>query len=90
MLLRLLIFAAAIYILYRLLSGDKKKKAQDQQQQAEKQYAAGEMVKDPVCGAYVSKDSEIRVREGDEVKRFCSYECRDRYLKEIGAGKEEE
>jgi YHS domain-containing protein len=43
------------------------------------------MVKDPSCGTYVDKDGDIRVREGDKVHVFCSYECRDKYLKRIGA-----
>lgn len=41
----------------------------------------GVLVKDPVCGTYVSKESDIRIKEGEEVKCFCSYECRDKYLK---------
>mgnify|MGYP006306884989 CR=1 FL=1 len=41
-----------------------------------------EAVKDPVCGTYVSTDTDIRVRDGDQVLYFCSYECRDAYLKE--------
>ena len=39
------------------------------------------MVKDPMCGAFVSKDGDIRVREGEKVHYFCSYECRDKYVK---------
>lgn len=89
MLLKLLIFVGAAYILYKLCTGDSKQKSKAQQQQAEKKYAAGDMVKDPVCGAYVSKDSDIRVRQGEQVKCFCSYQCRDRYLKEIGTAKDD-
>lgn len=88
MLLRLLIFAGAIYILYKLLSGDSKKKSQNKTKQAEQKYKAGEMVKDPMCGAYVAKDGDIRVREGDSVQCFCSYECRDKYLKRLQAEQE--
>jgi ribosomal protein L24E len=47
--------------------------------------ATGEMVKDPFCGAFVSKDGDIRVRQGDKVHYFCSYECRDKYVKMIRA-----
>ena len=43
------------------------------------------MVKDPICGTYVEKDGSIRVREGEKVHVFCSYECRDKYLKQIEA-----
>jgi YHS domain-containing protein len=41
------------------------------------------MVKDPMCGAFVSKEGDIRVRQGDKVHYFCSYECRDKYIKMI-------
>ena len=45
--------------------------------------ASGEMVKDPVCGAYVEKDSSLTVRNGEVVHHFCSYECREKYLKQL-------
>ena len=47
--------------------------------------AAGEMVKDPICGTYVERDGNIRVKEGEKVHIFCSYECRDKYLKQLEA-----
>ena len=85
MLLRLLIFIAAAYILYKLLAGDKKKKQNATVKEQEKKAAAGDMVKDPVCGAYVPVEADIRVREGDKTQCFCSYECRDKYLKQVRA-----
>lgn len=85
MLLRLLIFVAAGFILYKLFTGDKKKKEGRSQKETEKMAASGQMVKDPICGTYVSKDSDIRVREGETVHSFCSYECRDKFLKQIEA-----
>ena len=42
------------------------------------------MVNDPVCGAYIDSDSNITVRDGKTVHRFCSYDCRDEFLKRIG------
>jgi YHS domain-containing protein len=82
--LKLIIFAVAAFVLYKLLTGDKRKKEQDKERDVKKKVAQGELVKDPVCGTYVSLDSDIRVRQGDTVHRFCSYECRDRFLKQIG------
>jgi hypothetical protein len=87
MILRLLIFVAAGFILFKLLTGDKRKKEVKQDKQKEKMAASGQMVKDPVCGTYVSKDGDIRVKEGDDILCFCSYDCRDKYLKRIGAEK---
>ncbi len=51
-----------------------------------KKIEAGEMVKDPECGAYVPVDDSVTVRDGDKVYHFCSYDCRSRYLKRIAEG----
>ncbi|MFW6388812.1 MAG: TRASH domain-containing protein, partial [Desulfohalobiaceae bacterium] len=32
------------------------------------------------CGTYVSSDSDIRVKQGNQVYYFCSYDCRDKFL----------
>ena len=77
------VFAAACFILYKLVTNDKKKKVEVKNTQDEKMAKEGVLVKDPVCGTYVSKDSDIRIKEGGEVRCFCSYECRDKYLKMI-------
>lgn len=89
---KFIIFIVAAFLLYKLVIGDKKKKSVDKKKREEKLNATGAMVKDPICGSYVPSDSEIRVREGDKVHAFCSYECRDKYLKQLEAssGKEEE
>jgi len=79
--LKLVIFVAAGFLLYKLLMGDKKKKMDKSKRETEEQVEAGDMVQDPVCGTYVSADSRIRVKDGKTVHRFCSFECRDAYLK---------
>jgi len=80
---KFLIFAAACFFLYKMVTNDKKKKVQVKQDKDERMAKEGVLVKDPVCGTYVSKDSDIRIKEGDEVRYFCSYECRDKYLEKI-------
>ncbi|MGE4553676.1 MAG: transcriptional regulator [Desulfovibrionaceae bacterium] len=87
-LLVLLIAGAVIYFLFK---GDQKKKQLDKKGKpaAQPVQNTGDMVKDPVCGAYVKVDSEIRVREGDTLHRFCSYECRDKFLASKGYVKPE-
>jgi YHS domain-containing protein len=85
MLLKFIIIGAAIFIVYKLFMGDKKKKSMQSEKVVKQKVAAGEMVKDPICGTYVERDGSIRVREGEKVHVFCSYECRDKYLKQIGA-----
>ena len=81
--LKFLVFAVACFLLYKLVPNDKKKKVEVKNTQDEKMAKEGVLVKDPVCGTYVSKDSDIRIKEGEEVRCFCSYECRDKYLKMI-------
>ncbi|MBG0789971.1 MAG: transcriptional regulator [Desulfovibrionaceae bacterium] len=83
--LKLIIIGVAIFIVYKLFMGDKKKKDMQSKKATKQRVAAGEMVKDPICGTYVEKDGNIRVREGEKVHVFCSYECRDKFLKQIEA-----
>jgi YHS domain-containing protein len=81
-----LIFALAAYALYRLFTNDWKKKREskeDEKAKYERMATAGEMVKDPVCGAYIAVDSNITVRDGETVHRFCSYDCRDAFVRRI-------
>jgi len=78
--LRILIFVAAAFFLYKFFIGDKKKKMEKQKQEQENLSHSGEMVKDPVCGTYVPSDSDIRVKDKGEIYCFCSYECRDHFL----------
>ena len=88
--IRWLIIGLVAFLLYKLFTGDKKVKEAKTKQQEEKLVASGEMVKDPVCGAFVERDGPIRIRSGEAVHSFCSYECRDKYLKQIEAGKPEQ
>jgi YHS domain-containing protein len=81
--LKFVIFAVACYVLYKLFINDRKKKVEVKHTHDENLAKEGVLVKDPVCGTYVSKDTDIRIKEGDEVRCFCSYECRDKYLERI-------
>lgn len=85
-----LILILAGYVLYRLFANDLNKKKKENKQESaaemERKVAAGEMVKDPECGAYVAADSSVSVRDGEKVYRFCSYECRDKFLQRLEEG----
>lgn len=84
--LKWLVLIVAAYLLYRLFANDARKKKQDNKQQKEHLVATGEMVKDPVCGAYIEADGGVTVRDGNKTYRFCSYECRDNFIKQLQAG----
>ena len=85
-----LILILAVYALYRLFANDvlkkKKENKEDNAAEMERKIAAGEMVKDPECGTYVSVEGNISVRDGETVHRFCSYECRDKFLQRLEEG----
>lgn len=82
---KLIILLIAGFVLYKMFTGDKKKKDLDKKKETEKKAATGQMVKDPICGAFVPLDGDIRVREGESVHHFCSYDCRDKFIKRLEA-----
>jgi YHS domain-containing protein len=81
--LKWVLIAAALFALYKLITNDRGRKDKDEIKAKERKIATGEMVKDPVCGAYVDIDSSIKVRDGKTVHHFCGYECRQKYLEEL-------
>ena len=87
MLIKVAIVALVCYVLYRLFMNDNKKKAEKDAEKKKKRIESGEMVKDPVCGTYVEKDSAITVRNGEQTLYFCSYECRKKYIESVGEQK---
>lgn len=88
--LKLIIFIVAAYAVYRLFVNDllkkRKKASEEEQRQTDEGIAAGDMVQDPECGAYVSVEDSISVRDGERVYHFCSYDCRDKFLKRLETG----
>ena len=84
---RWLILIVAAFLLYKLFMGDRGRK-KDKEAETQKRIAAtGEMVKDPVCGTFVPAESDIRARDGNKVYAFCSYECRDTFVKRLEASR---
>ena len=83
MIVKVLIFVLVAYALYRLFMNDRKKKEDDSAREEEHLVATGEMVKDAVGGAYVEAEGGITVRNGEKVIHFCSYECREKYIKRL-------
>lgn len=87
---KFIILAIAAYALYRLFANDFLKKRKEEEvldkKDLEEKIAAGEMARDPECGTWVAKDGSLSVRDGDTIHHFCSYECRDKFLKRLEAG----
>ncbi|BCS87173.1 transcriptional regulator [Pseudodesulfovibrio sediminis] len=86
---KFLAIGIALFVMYKLFMGDKKNTEVQSEKVVKDKVASGEMVKDPSCGTYVEKDGSIRIREGEKVHVFCSYECRDKFLKELEATSKE-
>lgn len=91
--IRWLVLGVIAFVLYKLVTNEMRKRAEKsaakQTAETNRKAATGNMVKDPVCGVYVDVASSISVRDGDNVHRFCSYECRDAFLQQLrGEGRE--
>ena len=87
---KFVILAVAVFFLWKMFAGDSNRRKQEAKKQEETLIAKGEMVKDPICGSYVSLDNSVRVRDGEKILHFCSYECRDKYLKQLESSKTKE
>lgn len=86
MLIKLLLAAVAIFFLVKMFKGDARQKEKGGEKERDRLIASGEMIKDPICGTYVDKDADIRVKDEQGVHCFCSFECRDKYIKRLKAG----
>ena len=89
--LKFVIILAVIYIGYKMFANDflrkRKQDEKEQKEETDRKIAAGEMVKDPECGVYVALDDSVSVKDGNRTWYFCSYECRDKFLKKIDGGR---
>lgn len=79
-----IILIAIAYMLWRMFESEKRKKQEKKQRDTERLVATGESAKDPICGTYVDIASAISVKDGTTVQYFCSYDCRDAFLKKQG------
>ncbi len=83
MIFKILIFVAVVYALYRLFMNDRKKSEEKVQNDEARKVADGILVRDPICGTYVEKESSFSVRNGEKVEHFCSHECREKYIQQV-------
>jgi YHS domain-containing protein len=83
--IRWILLLLGAFIFYTLIRNEGRKRSadKDKDRNAGQGKDAANMVKDPECGTYVDATKSISVRDGDAVYRFCSYECRDAFLKKL-------
>jgi len=82
---KFIITIVALYLLYKLIFKPKKDPVLSKEEPLKS--SGKELVKDPICGTFVPKNSDIRVKIGERVECFCSYECRDKFLKQLESQK---
>ncbi len=78
MLIRLILIAAAIYLIYRLFW--KKKPKMPFATRSRESGHEEVLVQDPWCKSYVPKGQAISLHHAGETLYFCSPECKERFL----------
>jgi YHS domain-containing protein len=63
----------------RLLGGPEFKTVDDGSPGSRQPIYRGQMVRDPVCGVYIPKQSSVMDGEGEEIHYFCSEACREAF-----------
>jgi hypothetical protein len=85
-LFRFLLLIVAIWALFRLLLRWRRPLATGQappgasRRPGEHILSGGRMVLDEVCGTYVPEKSALSLRDGKNIRYFCSSACRDTHL----------
>ncbi len=88
---RWLLLAIAGYIVYLMFRNDSRAKMDAQKRgEAAGGEAAGDMARDPVCGTFVNMADAVTVRDGGKRYYFCSYDCREEFLKRMQGGESPE
>jgi YHS domain-containing protein len=83
--LRLLLLAALVYVVWRLLRRQLRDRIQtellrQQRNEQEQQEAAEDvLVEDPVCGILIPKQQAVRLRQDGRTYYFCSESCCDAF-----------
>jgi YHS domain-containing protein len=78
---KLVLLGIVVYVGYKMFRNEKRKGSEARKREEERQAEAGQLVQDPICGAYIAKDENaLTVRDGESVYYFCGYDCRDAFL----------
>ena len=84
--LRALVEAVIFYLVFRALSralGGSTAMPRDVQAPRRRDDGSPvKLVRDPVCGTYVSPETAVSTRDARGVTYFCSQTCRDKWLHE--------
>ena len=81
-LLRYILIGLIIYLVYWALKNLLRGRRGDSVQAPAPPPEVEEMVQDPVCGVYISKDSAVTESRGGTQYYFCGEECRSKFKEE--------
>lgn len=79
--IRILILAVLLYIIYRLLFGDRKKKVRPSQVPPEIP-VQDTLAEDPICHTYVPQSQSLSVVHNKKNYYFCSKECLNKFTEQ--------
>ncbi|WP_420209349.1 YHS domain-containing protein [Candidatus Electronema sp. JC] len=79
--LRLLLLAALVYVVWRLLRRQLHDRIQAEllREQERQEAAEDVLVEDPVCGILIPKQEAVRLRQDGRTYYFCSESCCDAF-----------
>ncbi|MGX9725953.1 MAG: YHS domain-containing protein [Candidatus Electronema sp. VV] len=79
--LRLLLLAALVYVVWRLLRRQLRDRIQAEllREQERQEAAEDVLVEDPVCGILIPKQEAVRLRQDGATYYFCSESCCDAF-----------
>jgi YHS domain-containing protein len=83
---RLLILAILLIVVYFMVRGALRGFLGKRKDHARAELSeSSEMVQDPVCGMFVSKEGALFIRNGERTYFFCGDSCRDIYEKKLSS-----
>lgn len=81
MLVRLLLWCIAGFLVYTVFQIVKQALLKPPEPPPEKTSRGEEMMLDPECGTYIPRNDAIKAQVKGSVHHFCSADCRDKYQK---------
>ncbi|MEN6463750.1 MAG: hypothetical protein ABFD62_01085 [Syntrophaceae bacterium] len=86
MIIRVLIAALAIYLIFRIARGLFLKGSAATRQNIPKRREGEDMVEDPYCHVYIPISEAYAATVEGNTRHFCSRECYEKFISEQGKG----
>ncbi|MEF3254601.1 MAG: YHS domain-containing protein [Deferribacterales bacterium] len=76
---KFLLFIALAYVAFVLFKRSNKQEVENKTISNE----PVELIKDPICGTFVEKNTTYKVKFYDNIYYFCSEECRQKFINNV-------